>query len=130
MSVYGDLLLAFPEQRRTINVYKMTPQINGGWTKVDGSDITVTGIYQNTRGNMLKDSNGNLVQSAGFEFWTNTRDLDGCFTQINGRVYRFNGSTSWDWEGGYQRYSMEKVVGNDGTESINVTWNTGSNSFS
>lgn len=130
MSVYGELLLAFPEQKRSLTVYQMTPKVNGGWNVVSNSQRTVSGIYQNTRGRQLKDSNGNLVQSAGFEFWTSDTDLDGLFTQIKGKVYRLNSSNDWNYEAGYERYSLEKVVGNNGTESVNVAWNPGTNSFS
>jgi hypothetical protein len=129
MSVYGDLLLAFPEQKRSLTVYQMKAKINGGWDIIDGSSKNVSGIYQNTRGKQLKDSNGNLVASAGFEFWTSDQELDGWFTQIKGNVYRLISSNNWTYEGGYERYSLEKVVGNNGTESVDITWNTGENSF-
>lgn len=129
MSVYGDLLLAFPEQRRKLTVYKMTPKINGGWT-ADGESEVVTGLYQNSSGKHLKDSNGNLVQTAGFEFWTERGNLDGYFTQIKGNVYRLNSSNDWNYEGDFSRYSLEKVVGNDGAESVDITWNIGADTFS
>ena len=28
--VYGDMLLAWPEQQRSLEVYDMTPKVNGG----------------------------------------------------------------------------------------------------
>lgn len=129
MSVYGDLLLAFPEQRRKLTVYKMSPKINGGWVQ-DGESEVVTGIYQNSSGKQLKDSNGNLVQTAGFEFWSERADLNAYFTQINGDVYRLLSSNNWKYEGDFERYSLEKVVGNDGTESVDIAWNTGADTFS
>ena len=128
--IYGELLLAFPEQMRTITVYQMNAKVNGGWDFVDGSEKTITGLYQNTRGKQLKDSNGNLVKSAGFELWTKEQNLDGYFTQINGNVFRLTSSNDWTFEGGYSRYALEKVVGNNGTESVNIAWNLGGNSFS
>ena len=128
--VYGDNLLAFPEQYRTLTIFKMDPAINGGWTVVAGSSRTVRGIYQNSRGHAIKDSNGNLAQTAGFEFWTSQKDIGGDFTEIDGKVYRLNASNDWNHEGGFIRYSLEKLVGNNGTESVNITWNTGTGSFS
>jgi len=128
--IYGDTLLAFPEQLRTITVFKMKALINGGWENIAGSEKKVIGIYQHSRGEQLRDSNGNLVESSGLEFWSKESELNEFFTKIEEIVYRFNSSNNWSFEGGFYRYSMEKVVGNNGTESENASWNLGSNSFS
>lgn len=126
--VYGDMLLHFPEQKRTITVYSMTPKVNGGWT-VNNDQQSVRGIWQHTSPKQLKDSNGNLVESAGLEFWSNTGGLNGLFTQLDNAVYRLNSIQPWPFEGGFFRYNLTKVVGNNGTESDESTWNTGTNSF-
>lgn len=127
--VYGDMLLFFPEQFRDLTVFEMEPGINGGWTKTANSDQRITGVFQNTSGNRIKDGNGNLVNSGGLELWTATQNLAGKFTNHEGQVYRINVNTNWNFEGGFQKYSLEKVVGNNGTESDNTTWNTGAGSF-
>lgn len=127
--VYGDMLLFYPEQYRDLTVYEMTPGINGGWTRTADSDQTITGVFQNTGGNRIKDSNGNLVNTGGLELWTATQDLAGKFTTYENQVYRINVNTNWNHEGGFQKYSLEKVVGNNGTESDNTTFNTGAGSF-
>lgn len=132
--VYGDMLLAFPEQFRSLSIYEMRPLINGGWEKVvdlQGKLITqeIIGVFQNTLGGGLKDGNGNLVRSDGRELWTKTGDLDGKFVTWDGFVYRIKDTNKWSHEGGFHRYGLEKVVGNDGSESGNTTWNIGSNNF-
>lgn len=133
--VYGDMLLVWPEQMRSVDIFDMKPLINGGWDTVkdqQGKTIitTIMGVYQNTRGGAVKDSNGNLVKTNGQELWTRTGGLDGKFlTHTDGNVYRLNASNDWSFEGGFIRYSLEKVVGNDATESDNATWNIGGNSF-
>lgn len=127
--IYGDMLLAFPEQRTTITVYSMTAMINGGWAQVPGSTQNVQGIYQHTTGKKLQDSNGNTVQTSGLEFWTETGNLSGMFTEIEGLVYRLNSDNNWNSEGGFYRYGLEKVVGNNGTQPINTSWNPGTNNF-
>lgn len=132
--VYGDMLLAWPEQKRILSVYDMTPKVNGGWELVkdqQGKLITtdVMGVFQNTRGGGYKDSNGNLVKSDGREFWTRTAGLDGKFFQWESEVYRLKDTNNWSFEGGFFRYGIEKVVGNNGTESDNASWNLGSGSF-
>lgn len=127
--IYGDMLLAWPEQQRAFTVYDMEPKINGGWNVVPDSSRNIIGIVQNTRGKQLKDSNGNLVAGNGQELWTYEGDVEGKFMQVNGKTYRLNASNDWSFEGGFYRYSLEKVVGNNGTESDNATWNTGGHSF-
>ena len=132
--VYGDMLLAWPEQKRILSVYDMTPKVNGGWEVVKDQQgkvimADVVGVFQNTRGGGLKDSNGNLVKSDGREFWTKTGGLDGKFFQWQGEVYRLKDTNNWSFEGGFFRYGVEKVVGNNGTESDNASWNLGSGSF-
>lgn len=130
MSVYGDMLLYFAEQRTTVTVYDMTPDINAGWTIVPNSQETVSCIYQHTNGDRIKDSNGNLVSSSDFELWTETDGLRGKFLSIDGNVYRLASNAEWIREGGFFRYTCEKVVGNNGLESDVATWNLGGHSFS
>lgn len=133
--IYGDMLLAWPEQQRTIEVYDMTAKINGGWEPVTdpqtGKIITQTiiAVFQNTRGGGLKDSNGNLVNTEGRELWTMTGNLEGKFLTWENDVYRLTDTNNWSFEGGFHRYGVEKVVGNNGTESDNAAWNLGGNSF-
>ena len=133
--VYGDMLLVWPEQMRSVDIFDMNPLVNGGWETVKDQQgkliiTTIMGVYQNTRGDTVKDSNGNLVKTKGQELWTRTGSLDGRFVKHNdGNVYRLNASNDWSFEGGFYRYSLEKVVGNDAAESDNASWNIGGNSF-
>lgn len=129
--VYGDMLLAWPEQQITITVYSMTPKVNGGWDNVEGSQETIIGILQNTRGGGDKDSNGNLVRTEGGELWTQSENLNGKFFSFENDVYRISApdANNWNREGGFFRYGVQKVVGNNGTESDNAAWNLGTNTF-
>lgn len=127
--IYGDMLLGFAEQQRNVAVYDMKPRINGGWDIVEGPEISVIGVFQNTGGSRIKDGNGNLVQGNSCELWTSAGNLDGKFIKKDGSVFRLTGGNDWSFEGGFYRYSLEKVVGNDATESDNAAWNLGGNSF-
>ena len=134
MSVYGDMLLYWPEQRRSLTLFDMTPKINGGWTKVTDQNgnlitTTITGVFQNTSGDSTADSNGNLVHKKQLELWTEIGELEDKFTTYKGSVYRLKTDNDWESEGGFYRYQLEKVVGNNGTESDNATWNLGGGSF-
>lgn len=132
--IYGDMLLAWPEQQRTIQIYDMTPKVNGGWDVVKDQSgeviyTTIIGVFQNTRGGGVKDSNGNLVKTEGRELWTQTGGLEGKFLTWEGEVYRLTDTNNWSFEGGFHRYGVEKVVGNDATESDDASWNLGRNTF-
>jgi hypothetical protein len=132
MSVYGDMLLYWPEQRRDLTLFDMKPKINGGWEQVvDQSGelitITITGVYQNTSGDSTVDSNGNLVHKKSLELWTETSGLEDKFTTYEGNTYRLKADNQWESEGGFYRYTLEKVVGNNGAESDNAAWNTSGN---
>lgn len=127
--IYGDMLLCFAEQQRTVSVYDMTPRINGGWDIADSPEISVAGIFQNTGGSRIKDGNGNLVRGDSCEFWTSAGNLDGKFIRKDGSVFRLQGGNDWSFEGGFFRYSLEKVAGNNAAESDDASWNLGGNSF-
>ena len=127
--IYGDSLIAWPEQQQTFQTYSMTPKINAGWTIDEDSEQTIVGIFQHTREKQLKDSNGNLINSEGGELWTASGGQDGRFIKIENKVFRLNVSNNWSKEGGFYRYGLEMVVGNNGTEHDNTTWNFGRDTF-
>lgn len=127
--VYGDVLLAFPEQLKRFTVFSMTAKINGGWDVDKDSQKEIQGLYHHTEGKTLKDSNGNLVKSSIVELWTQSQGLSGMFTKINGVLFRLKSDNDWNNEGGFTRYTLEKVIGN-GAESEVTAWNFGKDNFS
>ena len=127
--IYGDMLIAFPEQLRTFGVFAMIPKVNGGWEVVEKSKHSIKGVLQHTSGKALKESGGNLATSSGYELWTSEENILGLFMRIKKDTYRITGVNRWAHEGGFLKYSLEKVIGNDGVKSKNTTWNTGSDSF-
>lgn len=130
MGIYGDMLLVFPEQFRTFTAYEMNALINGGFEKVEGSEKDVLGIVQNTKGNAIAEQGGNLVNKSVFELWTSSANLDGLFIDIDGKPFRLIDSNNWVLEGGFKRYTLEMVGGNNATESDDTAWNLGNDSFS
>lgn len=130
MGIYGDMLLVFPEQFRTFTAYEMNALINGGFEKVEGSEKDVLGILQNTKGNAIAEQGGNLVNKSVFELWTSSTNLDGLFIDIDGKPFRLIDSNNWVLEGGFKRYTLEMVGGNNATESDDTAWNLGNDSFS
>lgn len=128
--IYGDMLIAFPEQLRMVTVFAMIPKINGGWEVVEKSKHSIQGVLQHTGGKAIKESGGNLATSSVYELWTSAENILGLFTRIKSNIYSIKAVSEWSHEGGFFKYSLEKVIGNDGAESNNTTWNIGANSFS
>ena len=63
--IYGDLLIAFPEQCRIFGVFMMIPKINGGWEVIEESKHYIRAILQHTAGRSLKENGGTLTVSSG-----------------------------------------------------------------
>ena len=55
--------------------------------------------------------------------------VHGLFTRIKSNIYRIKAVSEWSHEGGFFKYTLEKVIGDDGVKSKNTTWNTGAHSF-
>lgn len=127
--IYGDMLMAFPEQLQCFSVFKMSAKINGGWVVDDKNILSICGVLHHTGGKQLKENGGNIAVSSSYELWTQAENLTGLFTRIKNDTYRIKGVSEWAREGGFFKYSLEKVIGNDGAKSNNTTWNTGANSF-
>lgn len=127
--IYGEFLLAFPEQFRTVTVYDMEPKYNGGWIQVPDSSKTIRCIFQHTSGRRIKDLNGNQAEGSGLELWTETAGLNGKFTTIENTVFRLVSDNQWTYEGGFCKYTLDKVVGNNGAESADTTWYLGGGHF-
>lgn len=127
--VYGDVMLAFPEQFRTVRVYSMAPRVGAG-LDLEGNSKYVRCIFQHREGGRLDESGGNLVKKEKISLWSRTSGLQGMYTKLGGKdVYRIVMEDSWAFEGGYYHYDLVKVVGNNGTESDIVTPNFGADSF-
>lgn len=127
--IYGDMLLAFPEQLDAFEAFNMSAKVNGSWKRIAGSEVAIRGIIQHTAGRRVKENGGNLVASSGAELWTAQDGLTGLFMRVAKDTMRISGASQWAREGGFFKYSLEKVIGNDGTQSHDASWNTGSNSF-
>ena len=127
--IYGDMLIAFPEQLRMFTVFAMIPKINGGWEVVEKSKHSIQGVLQHTGGKAIKESGGNLATSSVYELWTSAENILGLFTRIKSNIYRIKAVSEWSHEGGFFKYTLEKVIGDDGVKSKNTAWNTGSDSF-
>ena len=123
MGVYSpDMLLHFPEQLRPFLYFNATADINSSYTPV-GSPVTVWGVIQNAASS-IKESQGNLISSDHMNVWIDTQLTRGWFLSFSSVMYRIVNGNDWPFEGGYYMYTIERVVGDNGTP-VTQTWNKG-----
>lgn len=123
MGVYSpDMLLHFPEQLRPFQYFNMEPGMNSGYT-LDGSPVTVWGVIQNAA-SMIKESHDNLISSDHMNVWIDTKLTRGWFLSFENIIFRIVNGNDWPFEGGYYMYTIERLVGNNGTPDA-TTWDKG-----
>lgn len=122
MGVYGDMLMHFPEQFREMQYFDMLPKINSGFT-VDGSATMIWAVIQNAA-TAIKESNGNLISSDHMNLWTETKLKRGAFILFESITFRIVNGNDWPSEGGFYMYTIERVVGDNGTSNT-VDWSVG-----
>jgi hypothetical protein len=114
MAIYGDMLLYFTEQFETTEFFDMVAKHGSGYDIVTGSSIYIEIIKHNLTANEIKSSNGNLVNTASFDVWTRSTELDGKFMSGEEGVFRLQKNNNWIRQAGFYAYDVIKVVGDDG----------------
>lgn len=124
MAVYGNLLNAFPELMRTIEVF----------TKEDKSDLRkIRGVFMPTRGDKLSQqkytNRGKAIQYfeddclfVGHTYVSKIKPGDYFYEPNGGYLSRIVGQAEWQFEGGFTRFVTERVTGAsvDDTEDLAV----------
>jgi hypothetical protein len=134
MGVYGEMLLAFPEQIRSFLLFDAEAGLNDGYGPRQNI-VKANGVIQ-TSTSTVKDENGNLVRSVHYRLWTKTKFPDaigsmGRFVDFGGIVYRVMSESDWPTEGGFYFHDLEKVIGTaPGKASVPAdAWETGEGNF-
>jgi hypothetical protein len=129
-AVYGESLLAFPEQFRDFVSFEADPNISDGYGPRKNEKKENSGVLQ-TATSRVKDGNGNLVVSRRYTLWTDAKLALGIFVEFEGFIYRTMTDSDWPSEGGFYDYDLEKVVGSaPGKTPVPVdTWNNGEGHF-
>ncbi len=128
-AVYGESLLAFPEQFRDFISFESNPNIGDGYGARKNKN-TGSGVIQ-TSTSRAKDSNGNIVISRNYILWTDAKLTLGNFVEFETFIYRVLTDADWPREGGFYDYDLEKVVGSaPGKDPVAADdWNTGEGHF-
>jgi len=123
---FGNMLTMFPETKIVVDYFDMQPLHGGGYgPRTDWSKVY--GILQCTTGRRVRHANGNKIIGRGMRFWTETPLQAGRF--ISDGVYTYTlaipSQDDWDREAGFYIYDLERVTGQDGTETVEPSFNHG-----
>jgi hypothetical protein len=123
MGVYSpDMLAHFPEQFRDFSYFDMQEQVNSGYVII-GTPVLYSGILQNDS-SMVADSSGNLVQIQHENLWFEGLLDRGKYVDFDSTRYRIVNGSDWPTEGGFYHYTLERLVGDNGTIDPTV-WDIG-----
>lgn len=111
--VYGDQLLAFSEQFRSVSYFSMKQEVGAGYK--DRTDLgKVRGVFQYMKKGDLVRENDILSDEQVPTFWTRKKLESGNFIEMKGDdcLYRITNNQSWKFEGNFYIYILESVTGN------------------
>lgn len=122
---WGSMLTQFPEAKVELEYFDMQPLDGSGYgPRTDVKKITV--VFQRTLGRKVESSNGNLVLRRGIRFWYPGTLVVGRFVDDGEFVYRVGmPDNSWTNEAGFTVYDCFRVVGADGTETVEPAFKQG-----
>ena len=124
---FGNMLLMFPETKIMVDYFDMQP-LSGSAGFGPRTDIQkVPGILQCTTGRRVRTASGNKIIGRGMRFYTEVQLQAGRFISDGTYVYSLAIPKQDDWnrEAGFYIYEVERVTGQDGTETIEPAFNHG-----
>lgn len=126
--VYGNPVLAFPEQVQTLAYFDMVPLNTAGYgppTDVQSIDGIIQCIERR-----IKDQNGNLVTTRECWLWTEAALLSGRFIRDEDQIiYRIGSDSEWQLRGGFTKYTVYRVTGGDAEATNDDAMSVGTGSF-
>ena len=112
MAIYGDMLLHFPELIKDFTVYKSTPNVLAGITKIQVK--RVLGIIQNVKSGKLEKEGDTSVDADIPTIWvfSDTLELYQIVQQDGDEsLYRVQQQAPWLEEGNFSVYALQRLVG-------------------
>ena len=127
MSIYGDLLAAFPELIKVYQFFSMKPNIgNAGYIERQNV-VKKKGVFirsEKSAMNIFKDIR--VANEAGvffcFEFLPQEKIEQGLFFEDEGQIFVIKDDQTFQKEGGFAVYTCQLVQGNTDqqTENMNI----------
>jgi hypothetical protein len=108
--IYGSMLSFFPEQFRSFNYFNMNPQAVSSYSKRELIG-KVRGVFQYMKKGELRRENDTLADTEIPTFWTKEKLAVGKFIEKDDETYRITNLASWMFEGGFNCYILEMVIG-------------------
>ena len=129
MAVYGDQLAFFQEQFRDFEYFHMSPKVTASYTTRDNIR-KVRGVFQYMKRGELRRENETLDDVNLPTFWTREKLKTGdYFIQKDDETYRIVNPADWLFEGGFNCYVLESVIGNTDQQKPFEHVNLGQNSY-
>lgn len=129
-SIHGSMTVHFTEEFRPFTYFQMDPRVTSGYE--NKRNITrargVVHMYSappTAEGVKLRDVGHNLVIEKKPFLWSRTVVPVGWFIEYNSDVYRVLSHNEWDFEASMTIHGLEKVVGDDGSVTVNPAFNLG-----
>ena len=127
MSIYGNILLHFTEQMINVEYFQQIARVGSGYDPVGESSL-IRVILQAGQGKEILGATGRLSQHAGWRtlavtdkeaIWTVTPLVLGHYIRhpYNRKVMVIDKELDWAREAGFYAYTIEKVVGEDGSQT-------------
>lgn len=129
MAVYGDMLVFFNEQRRSVNYFTMSPNTVASYSA--RKDLgKVTGVFQYMKRGELIRENDTLADVNVPTFWTRQKlEVGNFFIEKDGEIFRIVNPADWTFEGGFNIYVLETFVGNSDVQKPFEDVNLGQNNY-
>ena len=122
--IYGNQLVFFSELFRYYDYFKMSPKPVASYTKRESLG-KVKGVFQYMKRGELVREHETLADVDIPTFWTRNTLTNGNFIEVEGEVLRIVNKTSWKFEGNFNIYILETVVGDTDTQTQHEDFNYG-----
>ena len=111
MTIYGDMLSFFSEQSRVVDYFTMKPGTTAGYSNRTPLG-KVRGVFQYMKRGELRREEETLADVNVPTFWTRSKlKVGDYFLQKGDELYRIVNPSDWTFEGGFNAYVLESVVG-------------------
>lgn len=127
--VYGDSLAFFSEQFRYFEYFTMKPEVGSSYTKRESLG-KVKGVFQYMKRGELRREEDTLDDVNLPTLWTRQKlQVGDYFISKDDEDYRIVNPADWTFEGGFNVYVLETVVGNTDKQEAFDYVDLGQNSY-
>jgi hypothetical protein len=129
------MLAAFPELLKEYEVFKMGPRIGAGYGERYDKK-TVTGYWSWRKAREMGIEGDARTKNDRATFWERhdlltgeSRIAQGCYAEVRGHLYIFVEDDDFGEEGGFTRWTVQRVAGNTGKQVPDDTVRLGAEDF-